>query len=286
MGGVGFAVGTGRCGTKFLAELLARDPDIAAHHERHAFNDTFHRFCVWYGIDADEAGFLATKRRGIEADLRRRRYSFEASAFLSLSLEPLHEAFGAKFVIMTRRPEKVVTSYLRKGWYAHAPNLGDPDKAPTMQDVAMPHHFLGRTMPRGAEFERWANLTRVGKLAWFWARLNRELLDQAQRMPASACRAQRLEALDYAQFADVLAFLGAPRNISEATFDAVRRRRPNASDAARGPHDWSAQERAEFEQEIRETAEMLDYPWRIQHLTRDPPKPRSRLQRIRDLVGG
>src|SRR5688572_11059735 len=99
MDGVGFAVGTGRCGTKFLAEVFACDPEIASHHERHPFNDTFHRYCQWYKIPTDDAGFIAVKRRAAEADLRQRRYSFEASGFLSLSLLTLHEHLGAKFVM-------------------------------------------------------------------------------------------------------------------------------------------------------------------------------------------
>src|SRR5690554_4727562 len=123
MGNVGFAVGTGRCGTKFLSEVLARDPAIASHHERHPFSDTFHRYCRWYRIPVDDAGFIAAKRRAIAEDLTRLPYSFEASAFLSLSLETLHAALGAKIVLMVRRPDRVVTSYLRKGWYENEPLL-------------------------------------------------------------------------------------------------------------------------------------------------------------------
>src|SRR5262245_47390215 len=136
MPGVGFAVGTGRCGTKFLAEALSRDPDIASHHERHPVSDTFHRYCRWYGVDVDEAGFIAAKRKAIEADLSTHRYSFEASGFLSLSLEALWKAFDARFVIMVRQPDRVVASYLRKGWYENPPLLDDPARPPTMQNVA------------------------------------------------------------------------------------------------------------------------------------------------------
>jgi hypothetical protein len=280
---VGFAVGTGRCGTRFLSEILACDPAIASHHERHAFSDTFHRYCRWYGIEADEAGFVATKRAGIDRDLREHAYSFEASAFLALSLETLHRALGARIVLMVRRPERVVSSYLRKGWFETEPLLDDPAKPPTMQDVAMPHHFLGRTMPKGAEFERWRGLTRVGKIAWFWNRLNRELLEQAQRLPAGTTRLQKLEALDYAAFCGVLDFLGAPCNVTETMFASVRGRRPNASFGQRTVHVWSEQERAEFEKEVRETADVLGYAWRTDALAQEPA-PARRPPSLRRLV--
>ncbi|HYD87295.1 MAG TPA: hypothetical protein VEA80_07460 [Vitreimonas sp.] len=285
---VGFAVGTGRCGTKFLAEVFARDPSVASHHERHAFSDTFHRYCRWYGIDADEAGFVATKRSAIEQDLRTHLYSFEASAFLSLSLNVLHEKLGANVVAMVRRPDKVVASYLRKGWYASEPHLDDPDKPPTMQDVTMPHHFLGRTMPRGAEFARWSRLTRVGKLAWYWSTLNRALLEQAEKLPRGAVLVQKLEELDYARFRQVADFLDAPQNVTETEFTLVRTRRPNASEAMRTPHVWTEVERREFEAEVREVAESFGYRWRIEELTREPP-PRaanpSLLKQARHVLG-
>ncbi|MBC7769505.1 MAG: sulfotransferase domain-containing protein [Phycisphaerales bacterium] len=267
---VGFAVGTGRCGTKFLAEVLARDPSIASHHERHAFNDTFHRYCRWYDIPVDDAGFLATKAAGIEYDLRGNWYSFEASSFLSMSIDLLHEKLGAKIVVMVRSPAKVVASYLRKGWYENPAVLADPDKPPTMQQAALPHHFLGRTMPRGAEFERWNKLTRVGKLAWYWNMLNSSLVEQAERMPRGAVMFQKLEDLDYSRFQELLSFLGAPTNVTEMEFATVRGRRPNASHGTRTPHVWSETERREFEIEVCETAEHFGYPWRISDLTRTP----------------
>jgi hypothetical protein len=275
MSSVGFAVGTGRCGTKFFAELMARDHEIAACHERHAFNDTFHRFCQWYGVGADDAGFIATKRRGIEQDLSRARYSFEASGFLSLSLRALHEHLGAKILILVRAPEKVVASYWRKGWYATAPLLDDPARPPTLQNVALPHHFLGRTMPIGAEYERWSKLTRIGKIAWYWSRLNRALLDQSQTLPKDATKLFRIDDVDFAAFCDIRSFLGAPANVGETAFQHVKNSKPNASFGAGAVHEWTPLESAEFEAEVRDMAERLGFAWRTEEM-RNAPKPAPR----------
>lgn len=288
MAGVGFAVGTGRCGTKFLAEVLARDPEIASHHERNPFNDTFYRYCKWYGFDVDPAGFLAVKRRGIEEDLRKARYSFEASGFLSLALEELHNAFGAQIVAMVRRPNRVVASYLQKGWYENEPILDDPNRPPTKQQVAMPHHFLGRTMPKGAEFERWRSLTRVGKIAWYWSRLNRALVEQAEKLPKGAVRFQKLGTLDYAAYRELCGFLGAPANLTEAQFASKRERPANASKVSRRVIDWDATERAEFEAEVREMAEYFDYPWSTEEIAArqhaQPQAPRGLFDGVRPAL--
>lgn len=272
MAGIGFAVGTGRCGTKFLAQAFARDPEVASHHERHAFSDTFHRYCRWYGIDVDEAGFIETKRQAIDWDLSAHRFSFEASGFLSLSLECLHRAFDARFVIMVRRPDKVVASYLRKGWYENEAVVTNPSLPPTMQNVSASHHFLGRTLPKGDEFERWRGLTRVGKIAWYWSRLNRELLAQADALPSDATRLQKLETLNYEAFCALRSFLGAPANVTCQMFDNVRRRRPNASYGMRTVSDWNEQEQREFEQETRTMAERLGYVWSAEKLRQQAPQ--------------
>jgi hypothetical protein len=283
MSAVGFAVGTGRCGTKFFAAVMARDPEIAASHERHPFNDTFHRYCQWYGIAVDDAGFLATKRRAIGEDLSRARYSFESSGFLSLSLRALHEQLGAKILMLVRAPEQVVASYWRKGWYKNDPLLDDPNRPPTLQDVTLPHHSLGRTMPMGAEYERWLKLTRIGKLAWYWNRLNRALIEQAKALPKDATRMACIDAVDFDAFCDIRAFLGAPANVGKVAFLQVKGSRPNASSGGGYVHDWTAQECAEFESEVRPMAEYLGFPWSTEEMRATPR--RAHKLNLRDWVG-
>jgi hypothetical protein len=69
---VAFAIGTGRCGTLFLYELLAKEPEVATSHERNPVNEAFHRYCRWHGLPVDDEGFLATKEKEIAADLEQR----------------------------------------------------------------------------------------------------------------------------------------------------------------------------------------------------------------------
>ncbi len=268
---VGFAVGTGRCGTKFLAELFAKHTSLAAHHERHPLSDTFHRYCKWYDIPVDRAGFLRTKRRGIELDLTEKAYSFEASAFLSLSIAELHEAFDARFVLMVRRPERVVISYLKKGWYSEPIDLDDPSLPPSTQRCAEFHHFLGRTLPRGDEFDRWNALTRVGKLGWYWHHLNRSVLEQFEKLAAGVGQVRRLEDLDYSVVSDVSEQLGMPSPPDERQFAKLSAKRPNSLSGLGHIRDWSPTEREEFEREVRPMAERLGYEWRVEDLLANLP---------------
>jgi len=67
---------------------------------------------------------------GIEGDLAGHGYSFEASPYISLSVGELHARFGAKFVFLVRRPDRVVSSFVHKDFYRRAYHVGDPALAP------------------------------------------------------------------------------------------------------------------------------------------------------------
>ena len=165
---IGFAIGTGRCGTKFIAQIVDRESNVSSVHERNPLNETFHRYCKWYGLTVDNEGFLQEKEREIQQDFQENFYSFEASAHLSLSIQELYDRFEAKFLLLVRSPEKVVNSYLRKGWYEKPAVRVNPNLAPGYQECEAFHHFLGRIVPSGEKFEQWNQMSRVGKLAWFW----------------------------------------------------------------------------------------------------------------------
>jgi hypothetical protein len=224
---VAFAVGTGRCGTRFLSEMMKKEAAVASAHEKHPLSDTFHRYCKWYGLPVDHEGFLATKERSIATDLTKKPFSFEASAYVSLSLEELFIRFKPKFILLVRSPEKVVNSYLRKGWYQRPLDLKDTSKIPSYQASEYFHHFLGRTIPKGDELTAWNSMSRVGKLAWYWKTLNAEVLRQFDSMPTENWRIVRLEDLDYECYRSLCSFIGFDSRVTEKVFQRTSNRRPN-----------------------------------------------------------
>lgn len=272
-GRVGFCVGTGRCGTTFLAELAGREPDVAASHERLRLAATFHMFCKWNEIPVDPEGFLVDREAAIRDDLARSPFSFESSALLSHSLMELHQRFGARFLLLVRRPEQTVASFAVRGWFLKPIARGDPHLPPSYREGEEPRHFFGRNLPRGAEFERWTGLSQIGKLAWFWVARNRAILQQFSLLPASHCRIARLEDLDFEGYQQIAAFFGWRSALDAEAFEALARSRPNAGpNAPRLPSAWTAQEAREFEAEVGPLADALGYEHRIERL-RSPPPP-------------
>jgi hypothetical protein len=267
-GRVGFCVGTGRCGTTFLAQLVGQEPAVASSHERLRLGATFHMFCKWHKIPIDSEGFLLDREEAIRRDLAERRFSFECSALLSHSLEELFERFRARFLLLARRPEETVASFVVRGWFVKPCARKDPHLPPSYREGEEPRHFLGRNIPHGAEFERWTRLTPVGRLAWFWQARNRAILEQFSRLPASHCRVERLEGLDFPRYQEVAEFMGWQTQIDASLFAELAQARLNSGpNPPRKFTDWSPVEAAEFEQEAAPVAEALGYEYRVKKLT-------------------
>lgn len=262
-GRVGFCVGTGRCGTTFLAQVAGREPEVAASHERLRLGATFHMFCKWHGIAVDSEGFLLDREEAIRRDLAERPFSFECSALLSHSLEELYDRFRARFLLLVRSPEETVASFAVRGWFVKPCARKDPTLPPSYREGEEPRHFLGRNIPHGADFERWTRLTPIGRISWFWQARNRAILEQFRRLPPSHCRVERLEDLTFERYGEIAEFLGWRSRIDARLFAELAQARPNAGpNPPRRLTAWDAVERAEFEAEVAPLAEVLGYEYR------------------------
>jgi hypothetical protein len=266
-GRVGFCVGTGRCGTTFLAQVAGQEPEVAASHERLRLGATFHMFCKWHDIAVDSEGFLLDREEAVRGDLSQRRFSFECSALLSHSLEELYERFRARFLLLVRNPEETVASFAVRRWFVKPCARQDPTLPPSYREGEEPRHFLGRNIPHGAEFERWTRLTQIGRISWFWQARNRAVIEQFRRLPAAHCRVERLEDLDFPRYREIAEFMGWRSRIDAGLFAEMARTRPNAGpNAPRRVTDWNSVEAAEFEAEVAPLAEALGYDYRVKVL--------------------
>jgi hypothetical protein len=270
---VAFCVGTGRCGTTFVSALAAREPDVAASHERLRLAATFHLYARWYGLPVDPEGFLVDRELAVRGDLERHRVSFESSALLSHSIEVLYDRFRARVLLLVRRPDHTVGSFAVRGWYERVPARGDPALPPTYREGEEPRHFFGRLLPRDPdEWARWTACTPLGRVAWFWAARNRAILEQLGRLPTSNVRIARLEELDFDGWYEIAGFLGFRPTLDRAGFEALASARPNTGPRPpRRPYDWSATEAHEFEAEVARVAGALGYEWRLDRLRAGAP---------------
>jgi hypothetical protein len=282
IGKVGFAIGTGRCGTLFLHQVMEKEPDVASSHERNPENEAFQRYCKWNSLPVDDEGFLATKEKEILADLEQRHFSFEASPYLSLSVRELHERFGAKFLFLIRRPDGVVSSFVHKGFYRNPYLMRDLDLAAGYQDQSPERFFtyFARISPRGDFFQTWNDMTQVGKVAWFWKAYNERTLALIEALPAECYRVVRIEDLDYPKYQELSKFMGFEPKVIQADFDDLRVARPHAFWRKRGLDQWTEQEMREFESQVGDLAERFGYERRSTQLVEEARAEKAESMRL------
>ena len=275
---VAFSIGTGRCGTKFLYELLSQQPNLASHHERLPLEDSFYRYAEWNKLGVEHSGYFQIKAQAIKVDLEKSDFSFESSAYLSLAVKPLFEKFNAKFILLVRAPHSVVTSYHKKGWYKNNLLTSDYSKPPGFQpDMSLQHHSFSRIVPTGNELEEWQQLTQIGKLSWYYQALNSAVLKQFEGIPNSHYKVVKLEELDYQKYLEIAAFLSLKDKISEKTFHKLTTKKVNTLSPSYIFHKWTDKEKEEFFQQTTNINKLLNYTYSHEYIEKlsTPPQKES-----------
>ncbi|HDS05808.1 MAG TPA: hypothetical protein ENN95_02080 [Deltaproteobacteria bacterium] len=262
-----FAVGTGRCGASFLKQLLSAEKNVASSDERSPLSDTFHRYCKWYGIPVDDAGFLHHKAKEIIKDFKTKAISFESSSYLSLSVEELYSCFDASFILMVRDPLSVAESYYRKGYYAHPYIRNNPSLPPTYQESQHFHHFLGRIVPSGSEYMSWLEMSRIVKIGWFWNAVNDMVLKQFSRIPFEKTMIVRLEDFDYGQYQKIAKWIDFKTEVKEREFLRISKKHVNTNkDKDTSEIIWTENDYNDFARVVKAMSEKLGYSCDVDEL--------------------
>jgi len=231
-----------------MAELFRSTPHYASWHcddVGKASGDSFLGYSKWYGLPVDPKPLVAFRQQLVK-ECKPLEVYVESNCYLSLFTHELHEALLPHFVFLVREPADVVNSLFVKGWYE------DPVFAPPSFDynVRRPHHAFGRLMPSlPEEFEHWKQLTRIGRIAWFYNALNMKLMGDLRAIPRERWTVLRVDRCDHVGFSNLLEQLGGTLAISEEDFDAVASGRPGGASRHRTQSDWTATELAEFDSE-------------------------------------
>jgi hypothetical protein len=254
-----FVVGSGRCGTHFLKALMENDPGIHALHFPFPEADSFMHYCLWNGLPVDREPFFMERRRLIRGARARGQNYFEANAYLSLAVRGIADGLRARIVHLVRDPEDCVNSNYVKGWYLEKYRRANHSLAPGLPPEMRINHSFGRILPKGDRFERWKQMTRIGKIAWMWNTINLEIAAAAEEVPSASFRLVKVEEIDYPAYLDLNALAGGKRPMSEKAFRSIVNDRPGRGRRRRCASAWKRREREEFERETAPAASILGY---------------------------
>lgn len=221
--------GTGRCGTMLVQRLLALSDATTCVHEQ----------SVRYAKLAD--AYLAETPAALYDELddpfgvrvtaanAAGRSFGEASALMFLCVPELVRRYGddVRLILLTRRAEDFVRSAIARGFF-------DPTHAHPLEHVRpSPDSDLGR---------RWASASSIEKCLWYWQLLNSTVLAAFDRLSATQCLVQPIEAFDVAAAERLCTFLGLDFEPMRATADELLGRRINCTPglgAAEDANPWS-----------------------------------------------
>lgn len=226
-----FVLSTGRCGTKWLSELLRRDRRIRVNHSdypellresRMAFEEYAAEPRLFQEIlRAARDGYL------LDATLRGATY-VETNHRITFFAHAINVVYpGARFVHLHRHPGEFVRSGIRRRWYGGS--------------------YLDICRPRLAESAAWQAMNAVQKLAWLWNTTNRycEEFLAALEDPRQCLQVRASEMYgDAAVAAAVCEFVGA--NVSAAEISGLIGRKINQQLTGRMPsyEDWTEEDKA------------------------------------------
>ncbi len=151
-----FFLSTGRCGTKYISNILENSTLLDVYH--HAFPEL-----VFHQQFAYESPKAATTKSMIDIarieliveSYRRNRIFIETNNRLTFYCYALAELFPkSKFVHITRHPGNFVRSGLNRNWYSGATSID-----------------MGRIIPQHLK-EKWPGLSQAEKIAALWNETN------------------------------------------------------------------------------------------------------------------
>jgi hypothetical protein len=151
-----FVLSTGRCGTKWLTELLSRSNDVFVNHALQP--ELIRQSRRAYELGPTNVDFLTEIVRAARDDLisaahQRSRVYVETNNKITFFAFALKNAYPrSRFVHLYRHPADFVRSGMRRGWYSgHS-------------------HDVGRIVMK--ESGQWERLSRVERIAWLWNETN------------------------------------------------------------------------------------------------------------------
>ena len=161
-----FILSTGRCGSRFVHQLLSKSERAKSYHEafpnlmyfsNYAYHNQEKRELLKMMIQASRMEFIL-------AAYNENKIYMESNQCLSFFTPFLNDLFPkCKFIHLLRHPGDFVQSSIKKGWH--------------LNDSIWESGRLKMQAPE------WADFSQVQKLAWLWARTNKYLSEELSQMP-------------------------------------------------------------------------------------------------------
>ena len=214
-----FVVGTGRSGSKAIADM------INAHPEGECLHDAFSHLNVWscqllYDKTAAEEVKNKLKLLYSVSDFARKKVHGQSDQKLSVFIPQLHELFpAAKFIWLIRRADLFVNSAYPRGWFRNEEFGYPPHDKEFFPAVATPSLLHATHRPNGFRAgvfseREWKLMTAFERNCWYWAWWNQRIENDLKKLPDHLWMQVKLEELS-AKSKEIQSFIGLPPRVFE-----------------------------------------------------------------------
>ena len=241
--------GAGRCGQNWFAKIFNSHSNWIGTCERFADYEAFYRYISYYNLPIDKEGVFKLFELASNRDMAKYQNTFIASPYLSFGVNELYERLSPNYLFFNiRNPIKSVESFYRKGWYLNLNNF--TINSPLIDISDNLKRTFSRIVPHGEFFKEWIELTRIGKIAWYWATINKAIYDDFNKIKNVKKFSIKLEDVDqnYEIYEKLFNKFNFKNKMTKKQFYGVINKAPN-----KGPNDkynykdWNNLEKKEFE---------------------------------------
>ncbi len=242
--------GAGRCGQNWFAKIFNSHYNWIGTSERFSNEEAFYRFISYYNLPIEKEAIYQLFELARNRDLSKYNNSFIASPYLSFGVQDLCERLQPNYLFFNLRdPVKSVESFHRKGWYSKLNNF-EIKKSPIIDISINLKRSFSRVIPKNDYLNEWLKLTNIGKIAWYWATVNKAIFDDFKKLNNIEKHYFKLEDIDqnYNFYLNLVNKFNLKNQLKEKDFYNIINKTPN-----RGPknkykfNEWNKLEKLEFE---------------------------------------
>jgi hypothetical protein len=246
--------GAGRSGQNWYSKIFNSHTNWIGTCERFADYEAFYRFTSYYGLPINNQNFYELIRLSSNMDMAKYQNSFISSPYFGFGVKELSKKLKPDYIFFNiRNPIQSIESFYQKGWYSYLYHFKAEVPALDISDNL--YRSFSRIIPKTEFLEQWLKFTRIGKLTWFWATINKAIFDDFNRIKNIEKIFVKLEDVsqNYESYERLAYKFKFEKKLSKINFYNVLNKASNTEFKHEYDYkNWSKIEKKEFENIIEE----------------------------------
>lgn len=251
----------GRSGLRWISEIHSSHKNCISLIEPFPNHESFFRYSTYNKLQIDHQAFYRVLKYQFIKYWKKFDTIIFSSPWICFGLDELNKNLSPDiYVFVFRDPKKVVNSLVSKGWYKNKIIKVDNKLIPGLQPNQKHfHHNFSRICPNTEYFDKWNNLTPVGKSSWFWSEANNAIWNFIQHLDEEKKLIFKLEDIDqnYDWYLNYANYFKIKDQISSRSFLNLKKKMSNRGKNNISLNDWSMKEISEFNYNTHETNLLL-----------------------------